>query len=327
MRIDKIKILLLLLLLGSCNLCQDKGEADIKRDDIEEIKSDENVYEDFGLQYEENIAIRYLKDTLMNFKYFIPGVYGLYREFYKMYALDEFYSLIDSFGKSGLKTVAGSILEVLKSQAEAEDAVSNIKDAIERYFFEIELSENWYRKVLKVACDDPSKAYNDLVERSVKVKDVFKEIQKSAEVASKIYDTFNLDIYDKRAIRYMLHLYLLVNNYDYSGLTIEPYTKYKLYDLLVAPPFGAANIKNCLKHMRGVMRQLYIADVFVDKVEIGDPARETLLRKRFDRQKALYDQFLKAALKNLDLLYDKLGSDEFINLNRTAEAEFKKIAQ
>ncbi|AMR75848.1 BTA121 domain-containing protein surface lipoprotein [Borrelia hermsii] len=347
MKLNSIKaVLMLLTLLISCDLFkkENSGGASSSEQGVYSVprpyaangqhaliprstrssSQSDGLLKDFDLTTEEKKAINYLKDTLMNFKHFIPGVY---RKDYKTYTSDEFYSLLDSFGKDGIKKVAGSIVAVLNAQAEAEEAVSKIGDLIEREVFkQMELRQNWYKRVLKVAFDDPSLTYNDLAERNVKVKDVFeKGIKRSAELSAKIYDTFNLDLYEKRVIRYILALSIVHGEDDDTGVKVTPYTKYEIYELLASPPLGAANIKNAVENMKKTIKALHAAEAAIGKIK--DETRKNNLKEQFNRQKDLYDQELKPVLKDPDKLYAKLTSDIFEHLSHTVAGEFDRIKQ
>ncbi|AHH14710.1 BTA121 domain-containing protein surface lipoprotein [Borrelia hermsii] len=345
MQLSSIKVVLMLLtLLISCDLFKKENSAGAASSEQgvysvtggsyvtngqhalipRSTSQSDELLKDFDLTTEEKKAINYLKDTLMNFKHFIPGVY---RKDYKTYTSEEFYSLLDSFGKAGIKKVAGSIVAVLNAQAEAEEAVSKIGDLIEREVFkQLELRQNWYKKVLKVAFDDPSLTYNELVERNVKVKDVFeKGIKRSAELAAKIYDTFNLDLYEKRVVRYILALSIVYGEDDDTGVKVTPYTKYEIYGLLASPPFGAANIKNTFKNMKKTIKVLNAAEAAIGKIK--DETIKNDLKEQFNRQKDLYDQELKPVLKDPDKLYAKLTSDIFDRLSHTVAGEFERIKQ
>ncbi|WP_434757052.1 hypothetical protein bpuCAU1_001200 (plasmid) [Borrelia puertoricensis] len=316
MNVYKIKLLsLLLLLLISCGLFQKDGRFGY----FEYIGE-----KDFDLTAEEERAIDYFKDTLMNFEHFLPGVY---KKYYKTYTSDEFYSLLSRFDKQGTKAVARSIIAVLNAQDAVKDAVSKIGDVLEREIFkELELKQNWYKKVLKVTCDDPSFSYAELIERSLSVADVFEKIKISAEVASKIYDTFGLDLYEKRVVRYLLALSFVPGEYyDESGISVNPYTEYELYELLVSPPFGAANLKNIVAKMKGTIKDLHAADASIAKVE--NDFEKNKLQEQFNSQKNLYDQELKPVLKDPDKLFNKLTSDVFDRLNDSVAKEFARIKQ
>ncbi|UPA12592.1 BTA121 domain-containing protein surface lipoprotein [Borrelia venezuelensis] len=315
MKVYKIELLsLLFLLLIGCGSFQN--------DDKFHYSFVEDIGEkDFDLTAEEKRAIDYFKDTLINFNHFIPGVY---KKYYKTYTSAEFYSLLSRFGKQGTKEVARSIVAVLKAQDAAENAVSKIGDLIEREVFEqLELRQGWYKKVLKVTCNDPSLSYAELIERNLNVAEVFEKIKISAELASKIYDTFNLDLYEKRVVRYILALSFVFDEYDESGVNVNPYTKYKLYELLVSPPFGADNLKKVVANMKNTIENLHAAEALIGKVK--DDVEKNNLKERFNRQKDLYDQELKPILKDPDKLFAKLTSDVFVRLNHSVADEFERI--
>lgn len=120
MKMNKIKLLSLLLLLVSCSLL-DKGEDDVGRY--------ADMYKNFNLTTEEKNTIDYLKDILMSFKHFIPDVY---KKDYKAYTSEEFYSLLNSFGKDGTKEVAESIMEIQKALEKTKGAIDKVQYEFEK---------------------------------------------------------------------------------------------------------------------------------------------------------------------------------------------------
>ncbi|ANF34346.1 hypothetical protein A7978_04360 (plasmid) [Borrelia turicatae] len=132
-----------------------------------------------------------------------------------------------------------------------------------------------------------------------------------------------MGLYEKRVIRYILALSFVPGEDDESGVNVNPYTKYKLYELLVSPPFGAASLKKVVANMKNTIKNLYTAEAFIDKVK--DDVEKNNLKEQFNCQKDLYDQELKPILKDPDKLFAKLTSDVFVRLNHSVADEFERI--
>ncbi|AHH13064.1 hypothetical protein BHO_0029500 (plasmid) [Borrelia hermsii YBT] len=223
MKSNKSKVLLVLLLV-SCNVDK-KGTVSSSVDGYHNasfptnrafvsvgnhnnVRFDE-LFVKLNLTDYQARAVLCLKNVLTDSRFVVRDADGVR---VKSYDDDDFYKLLSiTFGAVRTQTVAENIAVIFNAKASAEAAVAKVqdvtkKDALSKRFVS---ANNYYEKVLKLACDDPNQAYDNLTNDSnfakliVDAKVKFEAIDIDVALISKIDDKFNLTDEETRVIYYL----------------------------------------------------------------------------------------------------------------------------
>ncbi|AMR75847.1 BTA121 domain-containing protein surface lipoprotein [Borrelia hermsii] len=309
MKMDEIKLLSLLLLLVSCSL------LDEREDDVSRYT---DMYKNFNLTTEEKNTIDYLKDILMSFKHFIPDAY---KKDYKTYTSDEFYSLLNSFGKDGTKAVAESIMEIQKALEKAKGAIDKVQYEFEKSRLHEHLSRVWNEKFLKVVFNRPDQAsvLTDVIEIA---KGELGNVKKIAELSAEVFNKFNLTLDEKKAVYYLRDA-LTVSGISPSNVAEVVYHDDEVYSVLLSLPFSASNIKRALDSIVKTLRIVEATIVAVDKVQ-EDTKRNQLLAD-IELNDNVYKSELKRIFKDSTKAYNNLVGGAFANLSFDYKARLENL--
>lgn len=268
---------------------------------------------------EEQNAISFLKDMLVDFKHFefVPG-----GPIYNRYTSDEFDNLLFSFGENGITTISGSIIKFLDEFEKAKVAIDKIKYDPEKSRLHKNVSQVFNKHFLNVAFNRPVKSHSVLTDAIASAKNDLENVTKIAGFSNLVFKDIGLTPKEKRALYYLREALTSPNPSSQKS----EYNDEQVYNTLSSAPFDDINIKKgALANILNMFVSMDTAIGAVDKVQ--DETRKGSLFKEIEEYDNVYRRELRSRFRDPKKLYAELVSPGFNGMTADTISCFNSVVK